>query len=137
MRGSGFAYLALHAPHLALQAPHLDCDMDDLPAQQPDALHIFEHPLAASAAPVMRVPAMERASNWDKLIMMNLLNGLIDCQRDALKRPVTFRRAGAAIYYSHFSSGQMKSVRKKEVDPISPTDLEPQGHQNRLHVNCQ
>jgi len=52
--------------------------MDDFPAQQPEALHIFEHPLAASAAPVIRVPAMERASIWDKLIMMNLLEGLND-----------------------------------------------------------
>lgn len=105
MEGASLAYLAaLHAPHLALQAPHLDCDMEDLPAQQPPALHMLEQPDAASAAPVMRVPAMERASIWDKLIMMNLLVGLNDCQRDALKHPVAFRRAGAAIYYSHFSS---------------------------------
>jgi len=49
--------------------------MEDFPAQQRPALHIFEHPEAASAAPVMMVPAIERASIWDKLIMLYLLKG--------------------------------------------------------------
>lgn len=126
MQGASFVYLALHAPHLALQAPHLDCDMDDLPAQQPEALHIFEHPLAANAAPVMRVPAMDRASIWDKLIMMNLLEGLIDGQRDALTRPVPLRRTGAVICYSptrillnmRASGGVRPLVRKLGHSPI-------------------